>query len=196
MFVGVGAVMVVVTVIIGGIIQVVTSNGTVAVVEELGGKGAARVDDDEAGNTRFAFEAGDVAVVETVAVAALAIDMGQNEGWGVAAGGTRVPLTMVRVIVDPLMPPMAVLGMERVDTDGIAEDDAGGGLATEWEVEAAFEVVPTGTRLPPFDEDGGGAPQSNCAAEFTEPGIDCDKTLREFSAWGIYVSTPAMRERR
>jgi len=76
--VGVGAVMVVVVVTTGGMIQVVSANGTVAV--ELGG-----IDVDvegEAGNTRFIFEAGAVELTETVAVevAVPFIDMGQNEG--------------------------------------------------------------------------------------------------------------------
>jgi len=70
--------MVVVVVTTGGMIQVVTANGTVAV--ELGGIDAEV--EDEAGNARFTFKAGAVELAETVAVevAVLFIDMGQNEG--------------------------------------------------------------------------------------------------------------------
>jgi hypothetical protein len=70
--------MVVVVVTTGGMIQVVSANGTVAV--ELGGIDAEV--EDEAGNTRFIFKAGAVELAEIVAVevAVPFIDMGQNEG--------------------------------------------------------------------------------------------------------------------
>jgi len=68
--VGVGAVMVVVVVTTGGMIQVVRPNGTV-VVEFVGGIDA---------RVRFACEAGAVEIVAVVVVAVLFIDMGQNEG--------------------------------------------------------------------------------------------------------------------
>lgn len=61
-----GAVKVVVAVITGGMMQVVSANGTVA------------VDVGEAGNTRFAFKAGAVEA-GTVEVAVLFIGIGQNE---------------------------------------------------------------------------------------------------------------------
>jgi len=44
-----------------------------------------------------------------------------------------VPLAIVRVIVDPLMPPSAVLGKETVDRELDGVVDGGGGLATELE---------------------------------------------------------------
>ena len=101
-----------------------------------------------------------------------------------------MPLAMVRVRADPVIPPKAVLGKETVDTE-----------------RDGFGVMPP--RAVPGNETGGigllpwrskkvagGGARNSCAPVVTAPGIGSDKTLREFSAWGIYVSTPAMRERR
>jgi hypothetical protein len=135
------------------------------------------------------------------------IETGQYVGWGVAPGGINVPFAIVSVSVDPPTPlPELVLRKGEADKRldafavvGAFEPALGPVAGTCFEL-----VVPAGLLLVLLPLDGGaGEPQSIFAAEVAPPPLPeaaaaaaCDKVLREFSACGIYVLTPAMSERR
>ena len=135
---GVGAVTVVVVVTTGGMMQVVCRRGAVVGVEGSV-EDAIGVDDGEGDGVtaRLAFDNGAVVVVAAAVV--LDVEMGQKAGKvgvvgvGVGGGVTRVPFTIVRVIVVPAMPLGSVLGKGSVvkELDGATDDEDDDGLGPE-----------------------------------------------------------------